>query len=207
MSTNTTSPRRRGRTVEGNETTTIEPAQETTMTQTVVEDLTVEQATTAEAPAETHARTITPQAVEALKKYQEESKKAKAFLAEVLSGKHPNMIIPDAVLEAIRVIVPLRAAKGASSARSPKMQVLDKLLSLFNANGGKLSLMDIFKEFRMGEGEMRVRMRNAIHDRKPEERMWISYDPNTEVYTLEAVGADAPAGWTGPLPKEPKKKN
>lgn len=203
MSTNTTPPRRRGRTVEGNETTTIEPAQETTMTQTVVEDLTVEQAT----PAETHARTITPQAVEALKKYQEESKKAKAFLAEVLSGKHPDMIIPDAVLEAIRVIVPLRAAKGASSARSPKMQVLDKLLSLFNANGGKLSLMDIFKEFRMGEGEMRVRMRNAIHDRKPEERMWISYDPNTEVYTLEAVGADAPAGWTGPLPKELKKKN
>ena len=201
MSTNTTSPRRRGRTVEGNETTTIEPAQETTMTQTVVEDLTVEQATPAEAPA----RTITPQAVEALKKYQEESKKAKAFLAEVLSGKHPDMIIPDAVLEAIRVIVPLRAAKGASSARSQKMQVLDKLLSLFNANGGKLSLMDIFKEFRMGEGEMRVRMRNAIHDRKPEERMWISYDPNTEVYTLEAVGADAPAGWTGPLPKEPKK--
>lgn len=205
MSTNTTSPRRRGRTVEGNETTTIEPAQETTMTQTVVEDLTVEQATTAEAPAETHARTITPQAVEALKKYQEESKKAKAFLAEVLSGKHPDMIIPDAVLEALCVIVPLRAAKGASSARSQKMQVLDKLLSLFNANGGKLSLMDIFKEFRMGEGEMRVRMRNAIHDRKPEERMWISYDPKTEVYTLEAVGADAPAGWTGPLPKEPKK--
>ena len=201
MSTNTTSPRRRGRTVEGNETTTIEPAQETTMTQTVVEDLTVEQATPAEAPA----RTITPQAVEALKKYQEESKKAKAFLAEVLSGKHPDMIIPDAVLEAIRVLVPLRAAKGASSARSQQMQVLDKLLSLFNANGGKLSLMDIFKEFRMGEGEMRVRMRNAIHDRKPEERMWISYDPNTEVYTLEAVGADAPAGWTGPLPKEPKK--
>ena len=205
MSTNTTSPRRRGRTVEGNETTTIEPAQETTMTQTVVEDLTVEQATPAEAPAETPARTITPQAVEALKKYQEDSKKAKAFLAEVLSGKHPDMIIPDAVLEAIRVIVPLRAAKGASSARSQKMQVLDKLLSLFNANGGKLSLMDIFKEFRMGEGEMRVRMRNAIHDRKPEERMWINYDPNTEVYTLEAVGADAPAGWTGPLPKEPKK--
>lgn len=205
MSTNTTSPRRRGRIVEGNETTTIEPSQETTMTQTVVEDLTVEQAAPAEAPAETSTRTISAQAVEALKKYQEESKKAKAFLAEVLSGKHPDMIIPDAVLEAIRVIVPLRAAKGASSARSPKMQVLDKLLSLFNANGGKLSLMDIFKEFRMGEGEMRVRMRNAIHDRKPEERMWISYDPNTEVYTLEAVGADAPAGWTGPLPKEPKK--
>lgn len=58
MSTNTTSPRRRGRTVEGNETTTIEPAQETTMTQTVVEDLTVEQATPAEAPAETSTRTI-----------------------------------------------------------------------------------------------------------------------------------------------------
>lgn len=197
MSTTTVS-RRRGRAVEGNETST-EPAQETSMSQIVVEDLSVEQAAPAQEVPVT--RTINEKAKEALKKYQEESKKAKAFLAEVLSGKHPDLVVPDAVLQAISVIVPLRATSAKRASHSPKAQLLDKLHSMFEANGGKLSLMDIFKEFRMGEGEMRVRIRNAVHDRAPEERMWITYDPSTETYTLEHVGAEAPSGWTGPLPK------
>lgn len=178
--------------------TPVEPvtAQESPMSQIVVEDLTAESETTAP------KREVSEAAKAALKEYQEASKKAKAFLAEVILGKHPHLVLPNEVLEAIRVLVPIRSAKqGHAAPRNAKQQVLDKLLDLFMANDGKVTLMQVFKEFRMGEGEMRVRMRNAIHDRKPEERMWITYDADTETYTLEEVGVNPPAGWTGALPK------
>lgn len=176
------------------------------MSQIVVEDLTAESVapvTYAEPETTAPKREVSEAAKAALKEYQEASKKAKAFLAEVILGKHPQLVLPNEVLEAIRVLVPIRNAKrgGHAAPRNAKQQVLDKLLDLFMANDGKVTLMQVFKEFRMGEGEMRVRMRNAIHDRKPEERMWITYDADTETYTLEEVGVNPPAGWTGTLPK------
>lgn len=184
--------------------TPVEPvtAQESPMSQIVVEDLTAESVTSAEPETTAPKREVSEAAKAALKEYQEASKKAKAFLAEVILGKHPHLVLPNEVLEAIRVLVPIRNAKQDRAApRNAKQQVLDKLLDLFMANDGKVTLMQVFKEFRMGEGEMRVRMRNAIHDRKPEERMWITYDSDTETYTLEEVGVNPPAGWTGTLPK------
>lgn len=188
--------------------TPVEPvaAQESPMSQIVVEDLTAESVapvTSAEPETTAPKREVSEAAKAALKEYQEASKKAKAFLAEVILGKHPHLVLPNEVLEAIRVLVPIRNAKqgGHAAPRNAKQQVLDKLLDLFMANDGKVTLMQVFKEFRMGEGEMRVRMRNAIHDRKPEERMWITYDADTETYTLEEVGVNPPAGWTGILPK------
>lgn len=188
--------------------TPVEPvaAQESPMSQIVVEDLTAESVapvTSAEPETTAPKREVSEAAKAALKEYQEASKKAKAFLAEVILGKHPQLVLPNEVLEAIRVLVPIRNAKqgGHAAPRNAKQQVLDKLLDLFMANDGKVTLMQVFKEFRMGEGEMRVRMRNAIHDRKPEERMWITYDADTETYTLEEVGLNPPAGWTGTLPK------
>ena len=199
--------------------TPVEPvaAQESPMSQIVVEDLTAESVapvtsaepettapvTSAEPETTAPKREVSEAAKAALKEYQEASKKAKAFLAEVILGKHPHLVLPNEVLEAIRVLVPIRNAKqgGHAAPRNAKQQVLDKLLDLFMANDGKVTLMQVFKEFRMGEGEMRVRMRNAIHDRKPEERMWITYDADTETYTLEEVGVNPPAGWTGTLPK------
>lgn len=188
--------------------TPVEPvaAQESPMSQIVVEDLTAESVapvTSAEPETTAPKREVSEAAKAALKEYQEASKKAKAFLAEVILGKHPNLVLPNEVLEAIRVLVPIHNAKkgGHAAHRNIKQQVLDKLLDLFMANDGKVTLMQVFKEFRMGEGEMRIRMRNAIHDRKPEERMWITYDADTETYTLEEVGVNPPDGWTGTLPK------
>ena len=53
----------------------------------------------------------------------------------------------------------------------------------------------------MCECEMRGGMRNAIHDRKPEHRVFFNDTATTEIYTLEEVGVNPPAGWTGTLPK------
>lgn len=194
-----TATRRTRKTAATVETST---AQENTMSQNVtVEELSVPQLEPITAEVST-GRKINPAAKEALAEYREKSKAAKKFLSEVLTGQHPEMLLPDRILEAIRVLVPVRSAKeGRTSVRPPKQQLLDKMLEMFLVNNNKLTLMDIFKEFRMGEGEMRVRMRNAIHDRKPEERMWITYDHDTETYELIHVGAEMPDGWSGARPK------
>lgn len=140
----------------------------------------------------------------ALKKFQAESKAAKDFLRECLLGKHPEYEIPEEVLKAIRVLVPVRQ-KTEPAARGPRKQaVLDALAKMFPEIGSTITLIDIFRQFRMGEGEMRVRMRQAIHDRAPEERLWITYDREAEIYTLVAKGANAPEGWVGVLPKTNK---
>lgn len=44
-------------------------------------------------------------------------------------------------------------------------------------------------------------------DAEPENRVWISYDSETRVWTIEGKGADAPANWTGPLPTPKKEKD
>ena len=119
------------------------------MSQIVVEDLTAESVapvTSAEPETTAPKREVSEAAKAALKEYQEASKKAKAFLAEVILGKHPQLVLPNEVLEAIRVLVPIRNAKqGHAAPRNAKQQVLDKLLDLFMANDGKVTLMQVIK--------------------------------------------------------------
>ena len=133
--------------------TPVEPvtAQESPMSQIVVEDLTTESVapvTSSEPETTAPKREVSEAAKAALKEYQEASKKAKAFLAEVILGKHPHLVLPNEVLEAIRVLVPIRNAKqgGRAAPRNAKQQILDKLLDLFMANDGKVTLMQVFKE-------------------------------------------------------------
>ena len=100
--------------------TPVEPvtAQESPMSQ-IVEDLTAESVapvTSAEPETTAPKREVSEAAKAALKEYQEASKKAKAFLAEVILGKHPQLVLPNEVLDAIRVLVPIRNAKQGHAA-------------------------------------------------------------------------------------------
>lgn len=150
-------------------------------------------------------RGVSQQAKEALAAYQTAQKEAKKIVIEFLYANDGNdaKSLPERVRKALEVLVPNKAQKksGATS-RGAKASLLDQLSEMFlSAKDGKVSLMDIFKRFRMGEGEMRIRIRNLIYDRKPEDRLWVSYNADSETYTLEGTGPTAPKGWTGVLPK------
>lgn len=61
----------------------------------------------------------------------------------------------------------------------------------------------IWSDLKLGRAEMRKASVNLIKKAKdPEERMWISFDPETELYTYEAEGAEPPEGWLGYRPVE-----
>ena len=151
------------------------------------------------------ARGVSQQAKEALAAYQTAQKEAKKIVIEFLYANDGNdaKALPERVRKALEVLVPNKAQKkSGSTSRGAKASLLDQLSEMFlAAKDGKVSLMDIFKQFRMGEGEMRIRIRNLIYDRKPEDRLWVSYDAYSETYTLEGTGPTAPKGWIGVLPK------
>ncbi len=160
------------------------------------------------APVTSGKREVSPQAKEALLAFQKAQKEAKAVLVNFLyEGGADTVNLPEAVRKAMEVLVPNKKASGGSKGKSggSKANALNQLAEMFGTTiGSTVSLMDIFKKFRMGEGEMRIRIRNFIYDRKPEARLWISYDSDAEQYKLEGVGANAPKGWEGVLPKAPK---
>lgn len=126
--------------------------------------------------------------------------KARAYLKSVTAGQHPDITsaTPDSVLEALHVLFPVKPEKSNAS----RTTVIDRICALFPEVGAEVSLMDVFREFKMGVSEMRVRIRECIYNRPADSRYWITYNPTTEVYRLEGIGANPPEGWTGVLPKE-----
>jgi hypothetical protein len=64
-------------------------------------------------------------------------------------------------------------------------------------NESQINENQIWDEYKLGRREMRGICINLIKKRSPENRMWISFDSESGIYTLEAIGEKAPAGWTG----------
>lgn len=133
---------------------------------------------------------------------KEAQSKARAYLRAVAAGQHPEIAssTPDTVMDALCVLFPVKAAK--STAGAGRLTVIDRICAMFPEVGAEVPLLDIFREFRMGVAEMRIRIRECVYNRPAESRYWITYNPDTEVYRLEGIGANPPEGWKGVLPKE-----
>lgn len=156
-----------------------------------------------DAPIEATEATEATEAKEAAATSRKEAQsKARAYLRAVAAGQHPEIAssTPDTVMDALCVLFPVKAAKSAAGAG--RLTVIDRICATFPEVGAEVSLLDIFREFRMGVAEMRIRIRECIYNRPAESRYWITYNPDTEVYRLEGIGANPPEGWKGVLPKE-----
>lgn len=74
------------------------------------------------------------------------------------------------------------------------------VMAMFEDVGDVVSEDDIWTDNRLGRAEMRKVTVNLIKKEKPEDRLWISFDPEEGVYTLVGKGAETPTGWTGYTP-------
>lgn len=155
-------------------------------------------AANAQAPVEA-TRTLPDSAKEGLAKWMEESKKAKVVVREWLDGPH-DTVTPELV-HALETLFPKKGKKGSGSGRTTQA-VCDKFAE-FLADGPK-DLMAIFKEFKMGEGEVRVRIKELVQKRTGEARVWVRHNEADDTYEIVARGDEVPAGWKGPFPKAGK---
>lgn len=162
--------------------------------------LNVIQAPANEIQAPTTTRTIPESAKEGLAKWMEESKKAKVVVREWLDGPHDT--VTEELLHALDILFPKKGKKGTSGTTRGQEAICDKFAK-FLADGPK-SLMEIFKEFKMGEGEVRVRIKELIQKRTGEARVWVAHNEDNDTYEIVARGDEIPAGWKGPFPKAGK---
>lgn len=67
---------------------------------------------------------------------------------------------------------------------------------------GEISEMEIFKNFKIGRPEMSIKTRIFVKVPNPEDRIWIVFDEEEEVYHMVAKGAKAPKNWDGYVPAD-----
>ncbi len=114
------------------------------------------------------------------------------LIAMITSAEDGDPITGDMVLLAISLKKqPIVRTTGAKTV----------VLNMFAEVGDTLDEGAVFMEYKLGRLEMRKATTNLIKKAdKPENRRWISFNPETGIYTLEAIGPEAPEGWTGYTP-------
>lgn len=124
---------------------------------------------------------------------REAKKKANALVLDFVRNNTED----EQLLEAVALLTPKRPGGGgggrlASATPDIKERIMEN---------GSLDEDTIWSEFKLGRTEMRKITRNFIKKAKdPEERIWVSFDPQEGVYTYEGQGSEPPAGWTGYRP-------
>ena len=137
--------------------------------------------------------------------------RAKAILARAAKEANVKVLIEfakkyastDSEPEVMAAVAALTSAvKGTRTVLSKNGKATPRgvIAELFASVGATATESDVFTKFRMGRGEMKGAIKLALKSAVPADRKWISFDVEKEVYTLLAIGADAPSGWTGYLP-------
>ncbi len=115
-----------------------------------------------------------------------EVKAAKAALNTFKETKEYKSL-PKAIKDAIARLTIVSRREGTS--RSSVMEFIQKM---FPKVGTKVHELDVFKETKWGRGEFRKRIKHMLVKCEPAERMWISFDNDSESWVLRAVGEDSP---------------
>ena len=111
-----------------------------------------------------------------------------------------------AIKEALEFLTAKRPrAPRKSKAGSGKKSREEILLDLFNDADnldaeGKIDELGVFSATKLGRAETLSGLKKALDVASPESRVWVSFNSEAGVYTLEGRGANPPAGWKGKLP-------
>jgi hypothetical protein len=71
--------------------------------------------------------------------------------------------------------------------------------NLFEGKNSKVDEMTIFTQLKLGRAECRGLIKEVIRKSIIEDIKWISFDPETGIYTCEKIGKEPPKNWTGVL--------
>ena len=141
--------------------------------------------------------TLTAEELAAKKAKVEARRAARARIAKFVTGNKAELgtLVDD---------ITLFIGKGSGrTSRSVGVNINVQIRSAFlAATDHVLSEMDIFKTFHIGRPEMVAVTRKLILVPNPEDRIWIEFDEQAELYRVKGAGAEAPTGWIGYLPAE-----
>jgi hypothetical protein len=139
--------------------------------------------------------TETETKVDSQKAKREKRKKALAAVLNFLNGLES---LPEDIKKAAAELIPGRT-------RAPQRAANAVFIDLFGALeiGASVKEDELWSKHKVGRAEMRTVMRDLIKKAEaPDKRLWVSFDIDKEIYTLEGKGVDAPDGWSGFVPME-----
>lgn len=86
-----------------------------------------------------------------------------------------------------------------SGSRARRTNTINTILRDLFLEQKEISEMDIFKNFHIGRPEMGIKIRIFVKV-QPEDRIWVVFDEENEIYRMVAKGPKAPKDWEGYVP-------
>ena len=106
----------------------------------------------------------------------------RTFFSNPLFAKLPALI-----QDALKTLAPI--------ARQATSTIALEIAGLFK-DKKVLSELDIFKALKVGPNEMKAKVNHCLKLAAPEDRMWISYDPDECTWSFLGVGAKMPENFS-----------
>ena len=135
------------------------------------------------------------QKAEIKRRRDERNAAIKALIESILADKEGY------ITEEMKELAKLAAPKTNSGSGVKRSSVMDTVRGYFE-DKAEADEIEVFQALKMGRQEMATSIKNIIKKSTPEERVWISFDPEEGLYTVEGRGAEVPEGWTGYVPVE-----
>lgn len=149
------------------------------------------------------AETVDPKAAEKAKgkaerkaknqKKRDAKKAAMKLVLTIVKESNQSDFEEDEVKAAVKLLTPGQRFGGTRTG------IADIIVEAFT-NEPVIEEDTIWSEYKLGRKEMRGICVNLIKKREPEKRMWISFDAEEGIYTLEGEGISAPDDWLGYTP-------
>jgi len=134
-----------------------------------------------------------------IKRRRDEKNAANKAIIEAIIAGGVDGVISQEMFDLAKLAQPKNA--GGNGGGSKKASVLASVKALFESNDG-IDELEVFTELKLGRSDMNKNIKLMIKNFKPEQRVWVNFNPEDGEYIVEGRGAEAPEGWTGYLPPE-----
>lgn len=146
-----------------------------------------------ETPESTQAATKTDEQKKAARREASQKRKAAKEAVRQFLQTDECKALPKGIQAALAVLAPNKKSRGGGGGGSN----LKLVQGMFPKVGTSVTELDIFKQTKKGRGEFRKLTRSVLKKADPAERMWITFNEETESWTLVAIGENAPKDWDG----------
>jgi hypothetical protein len=155
-------------------------------------------------PAQKAALTAEEQKLALEQQKRVEARKAQRTAAKVRVLEFMKGVKDAQLLADLKFFVSQTRERGEATVKAISAPLKDALVK---AGAKGMTGLDIYRQFKLGEPEMRIKQRTLIQRAKPEDRCWVGYDAEKNAadggtYTVLAIGAEAPKGWDGYVPSD-----
>jgi len=119
---------------------------------------------------------------------------AKSVLADFV-GCAAYTGLDESIQAAITTIAVKRTGGGGGGIR--RNVFMDTLRGHLVEVGDSVDELTMFKDTKMGRGEIRAKIRENLKSAELDDRFWVELDADSEEWVLIGLGEDQPDGWNG----------